>query len=170
MLHFNHFVFFIPSWQHDHLHKVKCNVLLQFSSDTGGLCRLTAHSTPLTSITSLSPQTACTDVQLATHSVVPTSSAKFCNLLELTEFRNTVSVHLIKRDPSWELPNKGASRERSGRVSDGILCVISQWNQDCQPLCYGFTMKCLLNAHVLNVWSPGSSAIWKILETLGCGF
>lgn len=98
-----------------------------------------------------SPQTTRTHGQLATHPVVPTSPARFCNSQELTEFRNTVSVHLITHDPSWEQPNKDTSRARSGKVSDGVFCVFSQWNQDYQPLCYNLTIKYLLNAHVLNV-------------------
>lgn len=129
MFQFNHLVFFIPSWQDYQFHKVKCNASRQFSSDTEGLCSLptklkgifhTSHirQTSVTGLTVLRPP-ALTNVQLATHGVVPTSPARFCNSLELTEFRNTVSVHLIIHDPSWEQPKEDTARARSGKVSDG---------------------------------------------------
>jgi hypothetical protein len=36
-------------------------------------------------------------------------------------------------------------------------------------ICYGLSMKCLLQAHVFNIWSLAGDTIQEVLATLGGG-
>lgn len=117
-----------------------------------------------------SPQTSCTHVQLATHGVAPTSPARFCNSLELTEFRNTVLyilLYMIQVENSQTKTQPGQGLER---FQMGLLCHLpmeSELSTSLLQFDYKISSECSCIECLVPRWwcymeNHGNFRVWAI--------